>query len=184
MRLHKLLFLTIASLLLAAPVYAEDPKPVPIIATMPARHLPPITWKNACGHTEELDPAQNKLTVLHIWATWCVPCIKELPQLDAVYSAYKSKGLEVVPLALDGAKIERIEEFYKQHKILWLTANFDALNASFKAVGGKNLPLTVFINARGEEVGRAEGWRSGAVQLPGSLSKTTCVNYQLNSFNT
>ncbi len=130
---------------------------MPIIATLPAKTLPPLLWKNACGREQELEPAEAKLTIVHFWATWCVPCIKELPQLDAVYATYKSRGLEVVPLAMDGVVIERIEQFYKQHKVLWLSANYDAKNASLKAVKGQNLPLSVFINAKGEEVGRAQG---------------------------
>lgn len=158
MRLHKRLFPLIASLLLALPAAADDmPKPAKIIPGE-AKAMPAVNFLDAEGHKVTLDPSKGKLTLLHFWATWCVPCVKELPEVDKVANAYRQKGLQVVPLSLDGGNMARVLDFYKAHHISHLSANFDAGTTALRAVKANGLPFSVFINAKGEEIARAKGW--------------------------
>jgi thiol-disulfide isomerase/thioredoxin len=48
------------------------------------------------------DFAKNKLTVLNVWATWCPPCVAELPELQKISEAYKDKGVEIIGVLQDG----------------------------------------------------------------------------------
>lgn len=161
MRGVKRLFCLSASILLASLAPAQA-APVAIKAAA-AKPLPALSYTDAKGSKQAVDASKAKLTVLHFWATWCVPCIKELPELDAFAKAYAGR-VQVLPLALDGADISRITMFYKQHKISTLTANYDADNAALMAVKGSVLPLSVFIDPKGQEIARA----SGAVEWDGA----------------
>src|SRR5690348_15857080 len=72
----------------AAPLKAETPKPAIT-----------VTYKDEHGAAYALDAKAAKLTAVHFWATWCVPCVAELPEVDATQVAYKDKGLQVVALS-------------------------------------------------------------------------------------
>lgn len=126
---------------------------MPITPSAPAL-LPAIRYFDAEGE-QEFKP-QAKLTVLHFWATWCVPCLKELPALAAARDAYEARGLAVLPLAMDGAEREKIDAFYAAQSIglPYFSDHKMAAAAPLKVSG---LPASVFVNARGEEIARAVG---------------------------
>jgi len=135
----------------------DSTKPAPIVSSEP-KGMPAIPYLDEKGASQRLDASKHKLTILHFWATWCGPCVVELPELDKVAAAYKDKGLEVVPLALDGGNMQKIRDFYAAHHITHLSANYDESNTALRAVKAKGLPFTVFINSKGQEIARAKGW--------------------------
>ncbi len=97
------------------------------------------------------------LTIVHFWATWCGPCIEELPMLDSVYKQYKSRGLAVLPLTEQAGSMEQIQQFYRQYAITTLPVALDMHMRSAQAVEIKELPATLFINSKGQIIGRANG---------------------------
>lgn len=130
-----------------APITPETPKPAPA-----------AVYKDEKGDVYALNPQENKLTAVHFWATWCVPCIKELSEVDTALATYGSKGFKVVAISLDADDgIPKVKQFFADHKITRLTPYVDFGMASFKASGTNGLPTTIFINAQGQEIARAEG---------------------------
>ncbi len=108
----------------------------------------------------------HRLTAVHFWAIWCVPCLAELPELDATAAAYKDKGFHVVALSLD-TDIRKVESFFTGKAITTLQPLIDANNAAFLAAKLRGLPGTLFFNADGELIARADGpldWRAKATQ--------------------
>jgi thiol-disulfide isomerase/thioredoxin len=71
----------------------------------------------------ELEPLLNKKDgktyVVNFWATWCAPCVKELPYFEQLNAAYQSKGVEVILVSLDFPKQykKKLEPFIEQHKL-------------------------------------------------------------------
>lgn len=150
----KRFFLLIASFLLATPALADATATLESAAPKP---LPEVHYIDAGGKRETLDPAQAKLTIVHFWATWCIPCVKELPQIDKLAGEYADKGVRVLALALDGADMQHIRNYYAMQGITHLTANYDNNNQTLQAVHGLGLPTSILVDAHGNEIARALG---------------------------
>jgi len=82
-----------------------------------------ISFKAKTTEGEDVDfPAsyKGKLVVLDFWATWCGPCVAELPHLTAAYEKFHAKGLEVLGISLDQADAEKeLAAFTKKKKMPW-----------------------------------------------------------------
>ena len=118
----------------------------------------PVLFKDEKGDLHPLNPQHRKLTAVHFWATWCVPCIAELPEVEATQWAYGGKDFEIVAISLDGdSNMPKVKQFFADHKIEHLIPYLDFGNASFKGTGAKGLPATVFIDTMGKEIARADG---------------------------
>ena len=61
---------------------------------------------------------RGKVVLIYFWATWCEPCIREMPLLNKLYHEFKDKGVEIVAISLD-SDIKRTEEFASQNKLEW-----------------------------------------------------------------
>lgn len=128
--------------------------------------LPAIVYNNENGAEQWLDAKMNKLTALHFWATWCKPCIEELPQVNAAQKKYAAQGFKVVALSLDGKNTEKVKKFYHDNKIDNLEVFLDSDMSAFQKLKIHGLPTTIFINSKGEEIYRFEkplGWESTEV---------------------
>lgn len=132
-----------------------------------ATAIPAIIYSNEDGKEQALDASKYKLTALHFWATWCVPCVKELPQINTAQKKYTDKEFKIIALSLDGKKIENVQKFYSDNKIENLELLFDSNMSAFQQLKIKGLPTTIFINSEGKEIARAEGnlnWESKGVE--------------------
>ncbi|GGC46239.1 thiol:disulfide interchange protein TlpA [Chelatococcus reniformis] len=132
---------------------------------------PPIAFQAANGAARTAADFSGRVILLNLWATWCVPCRKEMPALDALQAALGGPDFEVVAVNMDGrdpAKPRR-----------WLTDNgisnlvyyadpqgkvFQALRSAERASG---LPTTLVVNRRGCVVANLDGpaeWASADAQ--------------------
>jgi thiol-disulfide isomerase/thioredoxin len=72
------------------------------------------------GEKTDLAKLRGKLVLIDFWATWCKPCVAELPHLKAVYEKYRDQGLEVVGISFDLAEAkEELVGFLKKHEVTW-----------------------------------------------------------------
>ncbi|MBL0320339.1 MAG: TlpA family protein disulfide reductase [Alphaproteobacteria bacterium] len=167
--------------LLSFPAYAikvVDMHPQPfkdVVQEGSHQPVPEITIYDALGKPHNLKELRGKIVLLHFWATWCPPCIHELPSLDALEHKMREmaaigdidqQGITVVPISLDFKGVEPVKNFYNSRRISSLPILFDKSNAAFAALGVKNLPTTIIIGPRGKEIGRVEGayeWNSKEV---------------------
>ncbi len=123
---------------------------------------PPALWslrfETPSGGELKLESFRGKPLVLNFWATWCAPCIKELPQLDRFHREYSSRGWQVLGLALD--RVGPVNDFLSRVKIGYPVAlagadGFD-LTHDLGNVHGV-LPFTVVFDERGRAVHRKVG---------------------------
>jgi len=122
-----------------------------------ARHLP-ADWR-------------GKVVVLNFWATWCIPCVAELPSLDRLAGA--EPGFAVLAVSADRAGAEVVSPFLKAHGILHLTTLLDPHMEVGRAFGVGGFPTTLVIDAAGRLRGRLEGpadWASAAAVIRAVLA--------------
>ncbi|NIP85231.1 MAG: redoxin family protein [Planctomycetales bacterium] len=120
------------------------------------------------GSAIDWESYRGKVVLLDYWATWCGPCIAELPNLLKNYRLYHDRGFEVVGVSVDENR-EAVEEFLKERELPWQTLFSDAPDQSgwnhpmAKRYGIGGLPTVILIgkdgkvvslNARGDELGR------------------------------
>lgn len=107
-------------------------------------------------------PAQAKVRVLNLWATWCAPCVAEMPDLRAIDEAFGAE-VAIVGVSLDDmipdTKPEKVTSFLDKYKIafpnVYYTGNVDAL-AKLLDIDGE-LPVTIVYDRKGKELWRHEG---------------------------
>ncbi|MDX2074570.1 MAG: TlpA disulfide reductase family protein [Alphaproteobacteria bacterium] len=164
-RIHSFLAAACLVFFVASAAHASEQDTV-ALQTGDFGRAPAFSYADAAGKMHTLDTAKHKLTALHFWATWCVPCVDELPQLDDAQDIF-GKELHIAAIALDGKNAAKVQKFYSNHKILHLPVLLDPTAKLPKIAGLRGLPGTLFIDARGNIVGRAEGpldWQQEDVQ--------------------
>jgi len=95
----------------------------------------------------------GKIVVLNFWATWCPPCLRELPLFDELQRTYAAAGLQVVGIAIDNHR--DVERFLAEHPVGFpiLLGDTDAIDLS-QRLGNRlqGLPFTVIFDTRGRRV--------------------------------
>ena len=86
----------------------------------------------------------NSKYVVNFWATWCIPCKKELPDLNKM--KIENKDLKVIIISIDKKPINDQLNFLKKNKVNELTAYFDQNMTFFKSLRLKGIPTTLLIN--------------------------------------
>ena len=113
---------------------------------------PLITVNDLAGASFRLDELRGKYVLVDFWATWCAPCVAELPRLQANYAKYKDKGFEVVAVSLDEAKAAAVD-FVKARKLPWRQVhNGTSRGDLVEAFGVKSIPATFLIDPKGKIV--------------------------------
>jgi thiol-disulfide isomerase/thioredoxin len=142
------------------------------IATDPKR-LPALSFTDAEGKPRTLADFQGKTVLLNLWATWCVPCRKEMPALDALQTRLGSEKFEVVAVNIDTRNLDKPKAWLQEVGIRQLGYYADPSAKVFQdlKVAGKafGMPTTLLIDAQGCELGVLAGpaeWASDdAVKL-------------------
>jgi thiol-disulfide isomerase/thioredoxin len=116
--------------------------------------MPAMPFSAPGGGAATLGAFRGKPVLLNLWATWCAPCIKELPSLDALAQQGK---VRVVAVSEDMGGDAQVQPFWKAHGLKTLVAYTDAKNRLMSAVGAGELPTTILYDSAGKEVWRASG---------------------------
>ncbi|RYB02508.1 thiol:disulfide interchange protein TlpA [Lichenibacterium ramalinae] len=127
----------------------------------PARAEPEISFRTPEGQPTTLAAFRGKALLVNLWATWCVPCRKEMPALNALQRQQGGGDFQVVAVNVDTARLDRPAAFLKENGItdlaLYADPSADVLQ-SLKAQGGLlGLPTTLLIDRNGCELGRMAG---------------------------
>ncbi len=125
--------------------------------TDPPVPLPAITFYDAEGQAHRLSEFRGHGMAVNLWATWCAPCVAEMPALAALARALAPDDVAVLPLSSDRGGAEAVRGFFAQHGITGLPVLLDPKGAAQRALGAEGIPLTVLIDREGRERARLEG---------------------------
>jgi thiol-disulfide isomerase/thioredoxin len=114
-------------------------------------------FTDGAGKPLRLADFRGKVVLVNFWATWCAPCRREMPALDALQRRLGGKRFEVVAASLDRAGLKKVAPFYKELGLKTLGIYLDPKGRLQRAFGVTRFPTTVLIDASGREVGRLEG---------------------------
>ncbi len=128
-------------------------EPDPILA---GETIPAVTLVDPDGAELALAEIEGPV-LLNLWATWCVPCVTEMPLLDDLAADYSGR-LQVITVNEDGFGAEPVEQFFAENNLENLPRWIDAESALAESFGGGPvLPLSVLYDAEGREVWRVIG---------------------------
>ena len=120
--------------------------------------LEKINFKNINNEIINLKKFENSLVIINFWATWCAPCIEEMPSLDRLQSNPIFKNLQIIPINVGRDNVEKSKNFYKKLNINNLGIYFDKDVELANKFLLRGLPTTIFINKKGEEFARVIGF--------------------------
>jgi thiol-disulfide isomerase/thioredoxin len=121
------------------------------------RPLANAQFEDEGGQLRSLADFKDKVVVLNIWATWCVPCRKETPTLDRLQAALGGPRFQVVPVSIDRGGIDSIRRFYGEIAVQNLGMYVDKSGQVLRELGAIGLPTTLIVDRSGQEVARIVG---------------------------
>ena len=138
-----------------APVAPAAPAPSGPDTAQAGKPIPAVEIKKDDGTPGKLSDLKGKPLLVNLWATWCVPCIKELPTLDAL-AARDAGKLQVVLVNedLEGARV--VTPFLQKHPLKTVKPWLDTANALMIPTKVASLPTTILYDANGKEVLRVD----------------------------
>ncbi|MFB9268953.1 TlpA disulfide reductase family protein [Bradyrhizobium erythrophlei] len=130
------------------------------MATTPLR-LPDLAFEDADGKPKKLSDWRGKTVLVNLWATWCVPCRKEMPALDSLQAKLGGKDFEVVAINIDTRDPDKPKAFLKDANLTRLdyfsdqkAKVFQDLKNIGKALG---MPTSLLVDAKGCEIANIAG---------------------------
>jgi thiol-disulfide isomerase/thioredoxin len=138
--------------------YIKHPQP---------KDISPFAFADGAGAPLDLAHWKGKVVLLNLWATWCGPCRKEMPELAKLQKLLGSADFEVVALSEDLKGAEASAAFLKESGSENLTLYIDPKASALAAVQSAGLPTTLLIDRNGKEIGRLLGpadWASAEAQ--------------------
>ena len=160
------------------PTPALDPfEKAGVVELKEGQPAPAFTLGTLDGGRASLTDHRDKLVVLNFWATWCQPCVLEMPSLEALWQRYRARGLVVVGVSVDRGSPRGLLEPYVRNLKLTFPILLDPDSKTSDGWRVTALPATFIVRPGGDVTGMAVGareWNSAAMQalierlLPGA----------------
>ena len=128
------------------------------------KKLPPVRFAGPSGDITGLEVFRGRYVVVNLWATWCKPCVEELPDLGRLQRMMRGRGVEVIAVSVDRQKdLEKIEAFLGKYKIGSFARYHDIHRELQEALKLGALPVTYILDPRGRiiyKIGGKAKWDS------------------------
>jgi len=124
-----------------------------VLETGPA---PAASWTTTAGEPLTLASMGGQVVLLDFWATWCKPCVKSMPELDAMYRDYQKQGLMVVGVSVDQGedRAKKVKKFLEKKPVAYPIVIDSAESSSWEAFNVSALPTLYLIDREGHIVER------------------------------
>jgi len=122
-----------------------------------AREVPDVTFIDTEGGEVNLKQYKGKVVMVNLWATWCAPCIKEIPQMENIRQTNIDKDLVVLPISID-EETDKVKPFLARHGLAhyktWLDPNKDI----DQVMPADVVPATYVFDGSGNLIGFLRGY--------------------------
>ncbi|WP_431285946.1 TlpA disulfide reductase family protein [Humitalea sp. 24SJ18S-53] len=124
----------------------------------PPRALPEgLAWTDGEGAASGPAAFAGRGMVINLWATWCAPCVAEMPALDRLAALLAPQGIVVLPLSSDRGGRAQVAPFYERTRLRNLGIWLDPRGTVGRAFSVRGLPTTIIVGRDGRERARLEG---------------------------
>jgi peroxiredoxin len=111
-----------------------------------------LTARTLDGQPRQFADYKGQPLLLNVWATWCPPCVKEMPSIERAYQAFRAQGLRVIAISIDDAGAETdIRAFVREHGLTFEILH-DATGRTIKQLNIRGVPETFLISRSGNIV--------------------------------
>ena len=136
----------------ALPAVVENFEPTP-----DAPAAPDVAFFEDGETARTLADYRGRGVILNFWATWCAPCVRELPDLDRLRANLADHDIDVIAVSEDRRGVDAVTRFYKKAEIGNLPVLMDKRGALQRQVKVRGLPTTILYDPSGKELGRVVG---------------------------
>jgi thiol-disulfide isomerase/thioredoxin len=119
--------------------------------------LPDFVFSDDKGKDVSLERFAGRPILVNLWATWCTPCVAEMPQLDRIAGAYAKNGLQVLTISQDSMGADKVLPFFNAKGFRHIKPWLDTENNFGFGYGGGVLPISVLYSGAGKEIARVSG---------------------------
>lgn len=123
----------------------------------PRAAIPAFPFKNLDGSDGSYDAFKGKVVLVNFWATWCIPCVKEMPSLNKLATTIGKDKFSVLALSLDGPTRAKVAPFIRDKELTALDVYLDDKRAAYGKLDILVLPTSILVDKQGREVGRLAG---------------------------
>lgn len=127
-----------------------------LVRTAP-KSLEDASFEDATGQTRHLSDYRGRLVVVNLWATWCGPCVKEMPALDRLRGRVDPARIAVLAIALDRGGRDVVRGFFDKAGIASLEVLVDPTTRISATLAAQGLPTTLILDTSGREIARIAG---------------------------
>jgi len=120
------------------------------------KNISNLTFKDHKEKEISFSDFKGKILLVNFWATWCAPCIKEMPSLDRLESKING-NFDVIAISVDRDGVEKVTDFFDENKISNLEKFFDIKNSLAKEMNLYGVPTSFFVNKEGDLIGYYQG---------------------------
>ncbi len=123
----------------------------------PPRPLPAFTFHDEAGTEHTVADFRGDVLVINLWATWCPPCVAEMPTLDRLQAMLAPENVRVLALSQDRGGAPVVRRFYERTGVKHLPIWLDLRGAAARMLGARGLPTTLVVDREGREAMRLAG---------------------------
>ena len=123
----------------------------------PPADAPDILFVDTRGIQHHLSEFHGHGMVINLWATWCAPCVAEMPSLAALARTLAPADVAVLPLSSDRGGADAVQAFFTAHNIIGLPVLLDPHGAAARAFGAQGIPTSIVIDKQGQQRARLTG---------------------------
>lgn len=116
-----------------------------------------FTFTDLQGRPVKLGGYSGRVVLLDFWATWCAPCIRQIPELNRLHATFQKNGFTVLGVSIDNGGAETVRRFLATNKLAYPVAIDSAGTSVHKSLGIKSIPAVFLIDRTGRIIRQWSG---------------------------